>query len=295
MINQSFVKVSEYLKEHGIKNYDFMLRQIHEGVDDIDVFNPDISDEEKKIVMDEIQNNVWYFLRRIVRIPLCRAESEFIAHILNVSMIYCSCSGSNVYVQSPRMTYTSGSTVSYILWLILTGRMNVWQVDSHRNSPYTRAVQISGRLPEWIADKFGRIPIKKSVYSIENESEFIEVSGQSGLKHKKVPYEDLLVIDDFEHSGCINLLTKERHEPYLVTGTVAPLDIKGAKQSREFRNNLPLFDISMFDSEKLPRSVKIKFDYSEIEKCGRITSRSHQKQMIQDEAAYNREVELIDD
>ena len=290
MINQSFVKVSEYLKEHGIKNHDFMLRQIHDGVDNIDIFNPKITDEEKKIVKDEIQNNVWYFLRSVVRIPRSCEMSQFIAHIQNVSMIYCTLNGSNVYVQTPRGTFTSGSISAYMMWLILTGHTNVWQVDEVRDSPYTRAVRVIGGLPEWISYDFASVPVSRKISS---QCDYNEVRSPLNLRNKNI-YGDLLVIDDFEHTKLsFDLISKNKHYPFLLTSSVGS-NTPESKRIRDYRNRINLFNISMFDADKLPSIIRIKFDYSEIAKCGYLGNIEDIRKAINDPIAAMREIDLID-
>ena len=291
MINQTFVQVSEYLKERGVKNYNFMLRQIHDGVDNIDIFDPAIRSEEKKIVKDEIQNNVWYFLRAVVRIPRACEMSRFIANIQNVSMIYCAENGSNVYVQAPRGTFKSGTIAAYMLWLILTGRTNVWQVDELRDSPYTRLLRLIGGMPEWISDDFTCIPVERKVSSA---CEYNEMRNPILLKNKKPPYEDLLVVDDFEYTKhCFDLISKYKHSPFLVASTVGILTDE-SKRIRDYRNRIGLFSIDMFDKDKLPELVRIKFDYSEIAKFGHLVDIETLRNAIGDPDAAMREIDLID-
>lgn len=291
MINQTFVQVSEYLKEHGVKNNDFMLRQIHDGVDDINIFDPAITTEEKKIVKDEIQDNVWYFLRSVVRIPRACEMSRFIANIQNVSMIYCAENGSNVYVQTPRGTFTSGSIAAYMLWLILTGRTNVWQVDERKDSPYTRLLRLIGGMPEWISDDFTCIPVERKISSA---CEYNEMRNPILLKNKKPPYEDLLVVDDFEYTKhCFDLISKYKHSPFLVASTVGmPTD--ESKRIRDYRNRIGLFSLDMFDKDKLPGLVRIKFDYSEIAKCGHLMDIEILKKAIPDPDDIKREIYVMD-
>lgn len=291
MINQTFVQVSEYLKEHGVKNHNFMLRQIHDGVDDIDIFNPNITDEEKKMVRCEIQENVWYFLRTVVRIPHHGNLSKFIANIQNVSMIYCSEKGSNVYVQTPRGTFSSGSISTYMMWLILTGRTNVWQVDENRDSPYTRAVRIISGLPEWISDEFLCVTVNRQVSS---QCDYNEVKSPFLLKNKKPPYEDLLIVDDFEYTKhCFDLIVKDKHSPFLVSSTVGP-DTEESLRIRDYRNKINLFTLDMFDLDKLPSLVRIKFKYQEIAECGQLMDIEELRSVISDPIVAMREIDVMD-
>lgn len=69
IVNNSFIKMAQVLKDMHVIHNDFFLKTINEGVDILDPFNPSLSDEEKALVIKECKENIWYFLREIARIP----------------------------------------------------------------------------------------------------------------------------------------------------------------------------------------------------------------------------------
>lgn len=70
--NQSFLTTAKELKMLGIKNWYFMLevKYPNMGVQDIDVYDENISAENIGRVLVECKNNPWYYFREVVRIPV---------------------------------------------------------------------------------------------------------------------------------------------------------------------------------------------------------------------------------
>lgn len=66
--NKSFIKMSFYLKEKGLKNNTFFLTLLDPDLEFIDPYDPNLTIKEKAKVLNEIINNYWYFLREVVRI-----------------------------------------------------------------------------------------------------------------------------------------------------------------------------------------------------------------------------------
>ena len=66
--NKSFIEVSKYLAEDGIKNNKLMLSIYNKNLIGVDPYNPNLSDETKREIIEECTENLWYFLREVARV-----------------------------------------------------------------------------------------------------------------------------------------------------------------------------------------------------------------------------------
>ena len=67
--NKSFVKMSDYLKENGIKNNIFMLSLFDKGLLYIDPYDPKLSKSIKRRIINEYIRNPWYYFREVLHLP----------------------------------------------------------------------------------------------------------------------------------------------------------------------------------------------------------------------------------
>jgi hypothetical protein len=133
--NDSFLKMSRILKIMGIKNNMFMLEQKDETIpDNPHEYGLDKADQDK--IIEECKNNIWYFLREVVRIPSNfggGSPSRFILNPANMAMIYFLEKGVNIYSlgtrQASNKTFT---TLLYLIWNLLKGKYR----EGFPKSPY---------------------------------------------------------------------------------------------------------------------------------------------------------------
>ena len=67
--NQSFIDVALYLKDKGIKNYDFMLALKNKDLIGVDPHSPNLSGDQMQAIIQECRANHWYFFREVLRVP----------------------------------------------------------------------------------------------------------------------------------------------------------------------------------------------------------------------------------
>ncbi len=100
-----FMSVSSQLMAMGISNNEFMLEVKNKAVEDINPYDDGITDEEQDIVIEEIKNNFWYFLREIVNIPSpSGAWNAFELNLMNATTLFALRAGCNVALIAPRQT-----------------------------------------------------------------------------------------------------------------------------------------------------------------------------------------------
>lgn len=66
--NKSFLRTAELFRQMGIKNYFFMLQLNNPLLKEVDPWDDDLTDEQKFMVLEESQSNVWYCLRELIKI-----------------------------------------------------------------------------------------------------------------------------------------------------------------------------------------------------------------------------------
>ena len=115
--NKSFLDVAESLKSSGIKNYYFMLEVKNPKVVGINPYDENITDDDIKIVIDEVSKNMWYYLREVCRIPnLENKYSQFIANRGNIAQAWCFEHGIDSWLNLPRLCYKTMSALADQSW-----------------------------------------------------------------------------------------------------------------------------------------------------------------------------------
>ena len=67
--NKSFLDVHKQLKKLGIQNNSFFLELQNEELQGVDPYDPSLSDDIKRLIIKECCNNIFYFLREVIRLP----------------------------------------------------------------------------------------------------------------------------------------------------------------------------------------------------------------------------------
>ena len=69
--NQTFLDVHNALAKQDIKNNSFMLQLDNLDLLNLDPFNPNLTEAEKLLIAKECVGNFWYFIREVLRWPMC--------------------------------------------------------------------------------------------------------------------------------------------------------------------------------------------------------------------------------
>lgn len=108
--NDSFIRICMVLKRMGIKNHLFPLGIYHHELLNVNPHDPNLSDEQKTMIMLEIKLNPWYYFREVVRIPTTGGEPvPYILSRANLALTWCYFNGLDVGLVQPRQT---GKTIA---------------------------------------------------------------------------------------------------------------------------------------------------------------------------------------
>ena len=115
--NKSFIDMAMYLKDRGIKHYEFMLLLLDPDLAGVDPYDPRLSTTMKMKILREICYNPWYFIREVVRIPQAGKSGgiPFILHRGNLAMLFCLMLNLNTMCILPRQT---GKTYCAVVWYL---------------------------------------------------------------------------------------------------------------------------------------------------------------------------------
>lgn len=115
--NKSFLEVHQYLKDSGIANNKFMLVLLDPDLARIDPHDPNLNTAYKTKVLRECLYNPWYYFREVVRIPDSGQASgvKFELTRGNLALIFCLMMNLNTFLEQPRQT---GKTISSLCWYL---------------------------------------------------------------------------------------------------------------------------------------------------------------------------------
>lgn len=106
--NENFLEMSRLLAKQGIKNCNFMLKTIHDELLGIDPYSENLSENQKQIIVEECQLNIWYFLREVVRIPAQGGgTTSFFLNKSILAQLYLYSLNISSFLQSVRNTYVT--------------------------------------------------------------------------------------------------------------------------------------------------------------------------------------------
>lgn len=66
--NKSFLRTAELFRQMGIKNYYFLLQINNPLIKDLDPWSEDLTDEQRLMILNECNENVWYIIREVIKI-----------------------------------------------------------------------------------------------------------------------------------------------------------------------------------------------------------------------------------
>ena len=115
--NKSFLEIHQFLKDSGIENNRFMLTLLDPDLARIDPYDPTLSAMMKTKVLKECLYNPWYFFREVVRIPDSGQATgvKFQLSRGNLALLFCLMMNLNTFLEQPRQT---GKTISSLCWYL---------------------------------------------------------------------------------------------------------------------------------------------------------------------------------
>ncbi len=118
--NKSFLRTAELFRQMGIKNYYFLLQINNPLIKDLDPWDPNLTDEQQMMILNECNENIWYAIREVVKV---NGSSRFRANRAVISFIWCCLNHLPTTILMPRQSgKTVGMQVLTFIMQYLTGR-----------------------------------------------------------------------------------------------------------------------------------------------------------------------------
>lgn len=121
-VNESFLKMSKLLELEDVKNNKFMFEIINKNLEGVDPYDPDLSDELKKQILEECKNNPWYYFRNVVKLKEANSDNllKFELNQINMPMIYNALNSINHFSNGPRCSTKDVSMILISDYLLLS-------------------------------------------------------------------------------------------------------------------------------------------------------------------------------
>lgn len=148
--NDSFYHVSADLRARCIKNWDEPIRILDKDLLDIDPRDEKLPAKIRKKVYNEIVNNPFYYLSRILQI---RSNGEYVPFKLTRSsymQIWAMIHGLSTWWVSTRQTGSSTTINAVLSWLMVTKRIGSGNRISFMNKARNNSIQDLHRLQQMI-------------------------------------------------------------------------------------------------------------------------------------------------
>ena len=124
--NQSFIDVHNQLKMRGIKNNAFHLILLNPALRGVDPHSQTLTLQQKLMIIQECQLNIFYFLREVVRIPE-QGKGYPVPFRLDrgtLAALFCFANDINFYLIKPRQTGKSVGIDAMLAWAFKFGITN---------------------------------------------------------------------------------------------------------------------------------------------------------------------------
>lgn len=120
--NASFLLTASELRTLGIENYYFMLevKYPQTGVQDIDPYKPNITEEEILKILVECKQNPWYYFREVVRVSARGiGKLPLYLHRAACAAIWCFMHSIDFELVQPRQTYKTTVLTAIMSYMML--------------------------------------------------------------------------------------------------------------------------------------------------------------------------------
>ena len=193
--NVSFLKMRYRLEEMGIKNKRFFLSIYDKDLIGHDPHNlTDNSLELRQRIALEIRQNVWYYLREIVRVPVTGSDSmPFILNRGNLAMSFCFMNNIDYFGVQPRQSFKTISAMALSAYIIYFYGYNIPMVMLTKDTDLLHENVI--RL-KTIRDAFPKYLIDLAVNDEDNKE---------GLSYKALSNRYSTAVGRGDHAGADTL------------------------------------------------------------------------------------------
>jgi len=227
--NDSFIKYAKKLKLTGVKNYGFALSIINPLIKHLDPHSPDLTREEKAMIIEEAKINPWYYFREISRLPAKAGvnSNPFLANRGNIALFWNFFNHVTTLLIQPRQTGKSVSTYS-----LHAGILNIWasnstvtlltKDDTLRTEAVIAVKDIMSELPEYLQlktkkDKNNSTEITIELLGNKYKTAVGQASEKAALNVFRGTTTPVRHIDEFGYVKNIHVTLS----PYLAAGGAA--------------------------------------------------------------------------
>lgn len=125
--NKSFLRIAGIYRKMGIENAEFMLAIHNPKLVGVDPHSPTLTETEMLWIAQECNENPWYFIREVVRVPASGSPEpvQFRANRGNIALFWLFLNHITSMLIQPRQTGKSVSTDILMMWILEIGAVNV--------------------------------------------------------------------------------------------------------------------------------------------------------------------------
>lgn len=167
--NKSFLDMYLYLKSINVKNNNFMLILFDKELLGVDPYDPNLPDYIKRKIIKECKENIFYFLREVIRIPKPKQGGECCRYELNranCSQLFCFINNHINWLSAPKFLGKTTSTECILVWTDLFCYDNNIKILAYNrnNSKYIlhKINNLKLYLPDYIKEISNQNTIKSS-------------------------------------------------------------------------------------------------------------------------------------
>lgn len=123
--NTSFIEVSKQLENNGIKNSKFMLTLYDISLVGVNPYDPNLTSEIKRKIIEECRLNPFYFLREVIKVKNPDGSIEpFKINRGTLAQTWLFLKGIDSWLTIPRENFSTGNALALIVWVYIFGTYN---------------------------------------------------------------------------------------------------------------------------------------------------------------------------
>jgi len=155
--NKSFLRTAGIFKKMGVENAEFILALHNPNLVGVDPHSPTLTEQEVIWISKECNENFWYFIREVVRVPATGSPEpvQFRANRGNIALYWLFLNHITSMLIQPRQTGKSISTDILMMWILEVGAVNVHanlltKDDALRTNNVKRLKELMDNLPRYL-------------------------------------------------------------------------------------------------------------------------------------------------
>jgi hypothetical protein len=155
--NQSFVRLAAVYRDMGVRNHAFLLALVNPRLQGVNPYDPNLTREQKDMIVVECKMNPWYYFREVARIPGGSGEEAIpiIANRGNIALWWCFFNHIMITLIQPRQTgksITTDELMVYLMGVVLGNTLVVMLTKDEklRKENVQRIKNIFAELPPYL-------------------------------------------------------------------------------------------------------------------------------------------------